>query len=249
MDLGTKSAAVRRMTNAMFDAVAEAGTHWDEGRWEEFVRLVDAAGRFVFGYPHIYDDTSSIFGALDDIARDIERSREALVEAAERAPTPRGTSTVDASKPSIPAESVKVSVPEPDEPEQVVHIQPVVPSEEDEAMGERATYASVERALGMASSRATQRMNLLEKYGTLPADIAAWRRTRKAGPLPGSPSPRTIIENSRKSESEHVSEVAAAIRAREAAALTDSESFETRRKANASAKAAETWAQRNGRAG
>jgi hypothetical protein len=79
--------------------------------------------------------------------------------------------------------SVQVEDPKVDE-DSPSTIEPVQPSPEDEALfaviraDPTISVADAERAVGLAQSRATQRIKLLDRYGTLPADIKEWREAR-----------------------------------------------------------------------
>jgi hypothetical protein len=74
---------IRELVGAALAAIGDGGLPWDEDRWEQFVKILDQCGRLALGYPQLYDDTSSIFGALDDIAGEIEKSTKTLRGVAE----------------------------------------------------------------------------------------------------------------------------------------------------------------------
>lgn len=45
--------------------------------------------------------------------------------------------------------------------------------------GEAGSYNAVDRLLGVTPSKTYQRFDILERYGTLPDDMLAWRKTRR----------------------------------------------------------------------
>ena len=66
------------MVEAMAAATIPANVSWDEERWSQFVRLIDEAGRFAFGFPPHFSSESDIFGALDDIASALAETQIAV---------------------------------------------------------------------------------------------------------------------------------------------------------------------------
>jgi hypothetical protein len=74
-----KLSAIRAVFSAMFDAVETMG-EFDESKWIDLIAAFNATGRLVFGWPHLESSESDIFGALDDIADQLEGTKNAIVQ-------------------------------------------------------------------------------------------------------------------------------------------------------------------------
>lgn len=72
-----KMTAIRAVFSAMFDAVETMG-EFDESKWIDLIAAFNATGRLVFGWPHLESSESDIFGALDDIAMQLEGTKNAI---------------------------------------------------------------------------------------------------------------------------------------------------------------------------
>lgn len=78
--------AMRHLFTAMFDAVDSSGA-WTEDKWVHLIAVFNEAGRLVFGWPNLVSSESDIFGALDDIAMQLEGTKNAIEQTTKEART------------------------------------------------------------------------------------------------------------------------------------------------------------------
>lgn len=119
---GSRLTAAKAIFDALFDGAESANQPWDEGRWQDFMHVFTEAGRFVFGYPHLESSESDIFGALDDIAGELEATKNAIAQTTKEARIVQGE-LHKALEPLLPDEdeaeggdAVSVSTQAPIEP-------------------------------------------------------------------------------------------------------------------------------------
>lgn len=256
MDEPAVQGAIRAVFQTMFDALDASGP-MTEDKWIDFIAVLNATGRMLFGYPHLESREEDIFGALDEIADRLDDTRNAIVKVTNEAREVLDGFTAEWSlaDPEQPAKEAKPVTHAPvdsqpaeeaTEPRHSVRVEandsepggPQTPNEQDEALfaviraDPTISMAAAERSVGLAQSRGIQRMKLLDGYGTLPADIREWREARsKTRGVPKGVSSLRVAQETRKPPLPPPPD--------------DGLTFEERRAANAKARSEETWRERH----